>query len=252
MGTRVIDSGADYKAQGKGWFGIGQYLPITGLEAFYALGTNYPDNRMRDQWDYAANDRFLKPRQGGAIDTVALSGGYYETPLAPAALGKALTIFALVKRPVGKNGGTDYSYFGDFQSPNSLLLFSVNGTPTRYGFGIGNGSGANTTIFLPLTDSSGAKWELIVGVIPGDGSARIHVKRLGEDIATATMTGFTAGQIYSTRALRIGQSYDGFAPSQDPVAMVGAYSRALSADEIETGLYAGLARFCVDWGGPAL
>ncbi len=252
MGTRTIDRGADYRNLGRGWFGTASYLPVDALEFAHFFGTAYPDNRMRDRWDYALNDRNAGPLVDGTLGVDFMQNGYYDLPVSTAMLGPAFSLYALVLRTQGQNGANDAAYLSNYNSPFAITLSAGHGTPGQYGLLVSDaGGGILSQVAVPMTAATGQVWELVVGTIDGKGNASVFVKRPGASVVSATVGGLPGGVAWSKRTLRAGKAYDGAFVYGDAVSAVGGYSRAHTASDVEA-LWIGLGALARRFGGPNL
>lgn len=255
MTLRHIDPNADASGSGHGYFGLGKYLPVQGLEVAHFFGTNYPDPRFAGGWDYACNDRIAK---GGANrQPTCMKGGVFDLDLSPADLGVTPTIWALVKRDAAAGSGNDAFYMNsqDGRGSNALsigasastsnYLAIVNGTP---------GSVLVTLVLAPMTAFTGSGYELVLLTIDGSGGGALHVQRpsgqaSGKGLIAANT--LPVNLTYGAGRFRVGGSWNGSTPFGDDVVAVGAYSRHFGDADVAS-LFAGLKSFGTKWGGIAL
>ncbi|GEP12247.1 hypothetical protein [Methylobacterium gnaphalii] len=248
MGYREIDYSADNAAAGQGWFGIDRFMDIDKLEFLHLFGSNYPDNRERDLWDYSLNGRRAR-NKGMSVFPQYAAGGVYQLGLSAADLGPAFTIAALINR----TGSGAMAAISNFDAGGYGVTLGANG-----GFYNAYISGAGTSIAanpgIAQDSYTGTGFELLVLVMKGDGTGKIFVIRPpSSPSGSAAFTGLTAGRIYNPRRLLVGATYydPGFGPG-DQTACVFGYSKAMTDADVFNVLPGKVRALLGEYGGPVI
>lgn len=254
-GERIINEYADNTGLGEGFIGIDQYLPVKGMEFCHFFGSKGPNDRGVNKtfWDYSLNDRPVARAEGvlpfgdGAAGTFQ---GRYTLTATAADLGPAFTLCTLNRRFLNTNQdaafisnyGADLGFsltLGVANGAYSAIINGANETPLR-------------TIQIPVDDYTKTGWDLLVLVVPGDGTAKLHVRRpSGFTSKVASVTGLPVNQLFSGRRFLVGGAYSGGFQPGDVATQVVGYSRAMPDAEIPV-LQSGIRRFLNDYSGPLI